>query len=314
MWSEQRAGTEFVVSGNPQYNNTSAAALLSYDVPHTIPWDWRVSLYTWTKGIAAGAYLVMTLLVLAGFAHGVSDELTAFISFRPSPLWLWVAPVVSGAFLAITGGLLIWDLEHPARFYLIFTRPQWRSWLVKGAFVIAGYSLVLALHFAASLLGKTTWQLYLIVPGLPLAVLTAIYTAYLFAQAKARDMWQNPLLPPHLALQALLLGAAALAPLAFWLEPALLTPLLWILGATSLLHLLMIWGEVTLTHPTTHARLAVWEMVRNRYRAFFWVGIVLTLIGGLAPLLGLAVVPFALAGLLLYEHAYVQAGQSVPLA
>ena len=27
--------------------------------------------------------------------------------------------------------------------------------------------------------------------------MTAIYTAYLFAQAKARDMWQNPLLPPH---------------------------------------------------------------------------------------------------------------------
>ena len=36
------------------------------------------------------------------------------------------------------------------------------------------------------------------IPGIPLAILTAIYTAYLFAQAKARDLWQNPLLPPHL--------------------------------------------------------------------------------------------------------------------
>jgi Fe-S-cluster-containing dehydrogenase component/predicted membrane protein len=302
MWSEQRTGTEFVVSGNPQYNNTSAAALLSYDVPHTIPWDWRVSLYTWTKGISAGAYLIPLLMVIFGLMRA------------DSPLWLWAAPVVSGLFLAITGGLLIWDLEHPARFFLIFTRPQWRSWLVKGAFIIAGYSIVLALHFLASILGSTGAQRILIWPGLPLAVLTAIYTAYLFAQAKARDMWQNPLLPPHLALQALLLGSAVLLPLAFWLEAPLVTPLLWMLGATSLLHLLMIWGEVTLTHPTTHARLAVWEMVRNRYRAFFWMGVVLTLIGGLAPLLGLAVVPFALAGLLLYEHAYVQAGQSVPLA
>jgi hypothetical protein len=33
-----------------------------------------------------------------------------------------------------------------------------------------------------------------------------------------------------------------------------------------------------------------------------------------APALGLASLPFALIGLLLYEHAYVQAGQSVPLA
>jgi ferredoxin len=55
MWSEQLETSETVVSGNPHYNNTSAAALLSYDVAHSIPWDWRVSLYTWTKGIAAGA-------------------------------------------------------------------------------------------------------------------------------------------------------------------------------------------------------------------------------------------------------------------
>ena len=58
-------------------------------------------------------------------------------------------------FSAITGLLLIWDLEHPARFYMIFTRPQWRSWLVKGAFIIAGYSLVLALHFMLSILNLT---------------------------------------------------------------------------------------------------------------------------------------------------------------
>ncbi len=302
MWSEQLSGTEMVVSGNPHYNNSSAAALLAYDVPHTIPWDWRVSLYTWTKGIAAGAYLVPLLLVVCGLMR------------IDSPLWLWVAPIVGGTFLAITGGLLIWDLEHPARFYMIFTRPQWKSWLVKGAFIIAGYSVILALHFAASLSGSTAIQRILIWPGLPLAGMTAVYTAYLFAQAKARDMWQNPLLPSHLALQSLLLGSAALVPFALWLEPALTPVLLWTLGATSLLHLLMIWGEVTLTHPTAHARLAVWEMTRNRYRLFFWLGIGLTLAGCLAPLLGPAVVPFALAGLLFYEHAYVQAGQSVPLA
>jgi Fe-S-cluster-containing dehydrogenase component/formate-dependent nitrite reductase membrane component NrfD len=302
MWSEQRAGTEWVVSGNPDYNNTSAAALLSYDVPHTIPWDWRVSLYTWTKGVAAGAYLVPLLLVVFGLMR------------VESPLWLWVAPASSGLFLAITGGLLIWDLEHPARFYMIFTRPHWRSWLVKGAFIIAAYSLVLALHFLASLMGNASVQNMLIWPGLPLAVLTAVYTAYLFAQAKARDMWQNPLLPPHLLVQALLLGSAALLPFAAWLEHSLVSSLLWILGAASLLHLLMVWGEVTLTHPTTHARLAVREMVRGRFRAYFWTGLVLTLPGCFAPWLGLAAVPLALIGLLLYEHAYVQAGQSVPLA
>jgi Ni/Fe-hydrogenase subunit HybB-like protein len=302
-----------VVSGNPHLNNSSAAALLSYDVPHTIPWDWRVSLYTWTKGIAAGTYLVSVLIaVLVEFYHT-----TGAVGWIPSSFgraWALAGLIISGVFLAITGGLLIWDLEHPSRFYMIFTRPQWRSWLVKGAFIIAGYSLILALHFMATALKMAWMQPLLILPGVPLGVLTAVYTAYLFAQAKARDLWQNPLLPPHLLVQSLLAGSATLSIPTYWLEPGLVAPLLWLSGGASLLHLLMILGEVTLTHPTAHARLAVWEMMRHRYRAFFWPGIALTLIGLFAPWLGIAAAPFALAGLLLYEHAYVQAGQSVPLA
>ena len=312
MWSEQLESAETVVSGSPVYTNSSAAALLSYDVPHSIPWDWRVSLYTWTKGIAAGTYLIALLLVVTGLMGG------------DNPVWLWAAPIVSGAFLAITGGLLIWDLEHPERFLLIFTRPQWRSWLVRGAFIIAGYSVVLALHFLSSIFGSTSVQRWLMLAGLPLAVLTAVYTAYLFAQAKARDLWQNPLLPPHLLVQALLVGAAALLPFAAWLAPQVFFALLWTLSLASLLHLLMVWGEVTLTHPTAHARLAVWEMVRGRYSAFFWASVALTVVSGVAAWLslmgdfdvaiGLAASASSLVGLLLYEHAYVQAGQAVPLA
>jgi formate-dependent nitrite reductase membrane component NrfD len=49
--------------------------------------------------------------------------------------------------------------------------------------------------------------------------MTGVYTAFLFAQAKARDLWQNPLLPPHLAVQSVLAGAAALVPVAMVMEP-----------------------------------------------------------------------------------------------
>jgi len=318
MWSEQQENSSTVVSGNPNFNNSSAAALLSYDVAHAIPWDWKVSLYTWTKGIASGVYLVAALLVLLGFLNANNS------------IWLWTTPIVSGVFLAITGGLLIWDLEHPERFYLIFTRPQWKSWLVKGAFIIAGYTLVLALHFFASWLGSRSFQSWLMIAGIPLSILTAVYTAYLFAQAKARDMWQNPLLPPHLLTQATLLGAATLLPLAMYIElntirpVSIITPLTWLFALSSLIHLLMIWGEVSLAHPTAHARLAIWEMVRGRYRNDFWLGTILSLAGGiipglavlgvLAPTMGIAGVPLAVIGLMLYENAYVQAGQSVPLA
>ncbi|HEX8285526.1 MAG TPA: 4Fe-4S dicluster domain-containing protein [Pyrinomonadaceae bacterium] len=315
MWSEQKRDADTVNSGNPAFQNTSAAALLAYDIPHSLPWDWRVSLYTWTKGIAAGAYLVAALLLLLKYAGFLAETFIPLDThLLDGPLWTWVAPVLSGAFLAVTGALLIWDLEHPERFYLIFTRPQWRSWLVKGAFVIAGYSLVLALHFASSLAGFETAQRYLLLAGVPLGVMTAVYTAYLFAQAKARDLWQNPLLPPHLLVQSLLLGAAALMPFALWLEPAAVAPLAWTLGLSSLVHLLMVWGEVTLTHPTTHARLAVWEMTKGRYAAYFWGGVALVGLAVFAPGLGVAAVPPALVGLALHEHAYVQSGQAVPLA
>ena len=335
MWSEQQLSNEHVVSGNPNFNNSSAAALLSYDVPHTIPWDWRVSLYTWTKGIAAGVYLVAALLLVFGF-----------ISNSSSIIWIWVAPILSGTFLAITGGLLLWDLEHPGRFYLIFTRPQWKSWLVKGAFIIAGYSLLLLVHFIVSVFsyhgphsdtslgyldfpgGVSLWAAqclsWLTIAGIPLAIFSAVYTAYLFAQAKARDMWQNPLLPPHLFVQALLLGSAALLPFAAWFEPEVIAPLLWILALSTFVHLLMVWGEVSLTHPTAHARLAIWEMVKGRYRSDFWMGIFLSILGEVLPGLvlfgfistsiGIGSAPLALVGIVLFEHAYVQAGQSVPLA
>jgi len=75
MWSEQQTGPDLVVAGNPQYNNSSAAALLSYDVAHTIPWDWRVSLYTWTKGIASGVYLITALLVVVSWQIAWSTTL-----------------------------------------------------------------------------------------------------------------------------------------------------------------------------------------------------------------------------------------------
>ena len=111
------------------------------------------------------------------------------------------------AFLAVTGVLLIADLKHPLRFYLIFTRHHWRSWLVRGSFILGGYGGVVALYLAAALAGSTEPGRSWAASGLPLAVAAAVYTAYLFAQAKARDMWQSPLLAPHLAVQAALAGA-----------------------------------------------------------------------------------------------------------
>jgi Fe-S-cluster-containing dehydrogenase component len=300
-WSEQPTGPG-VVTG-PSGHNSSAAAVISYDVAHRAPWDWRVSLYTWTKGIAAGAYLVPLPLVLAGRLG--SDD----------PLWTWTAPLIAAALLAVTAGLLVWDLEHPERFFYILTRPQWRSWLVRGGVILSGYAAVLGLHLLAGLVGAPGLRTGAAVVGLPLALGTAVYTAYLFAQAKARDLWQSPLLPPHLAVQAALAGAAVLLPFATWRSGAAVASVLaWVLGGAALVHLLFVLGELSLPHVTAHARLAAHEMLAGRFRGCFWAGTVLIAVGLAAPWLGAWVALPTLVGLALYEHAYVQAGQSIPLA
>jgi Fe-S-cluster-containing dehydrogenase component/formate-dependent nitrite reductase membrane component NrfD len=301
-WSEQGALPQQVTSGHPARHNSSAAALLAYDVPHCAPWDWRVSLYTWTKGIAAGAYLVAALLVVLGRLDPAGA------------LWAWAAPLLAAAFLAATGALLLADLEHPRRFYLIFTRPQWRSWLVRGAVVIAAYGAVLGLHLLASARGAPALRAWLMLPGVPLAAMTAVYTAYLFAQARGRDLWQSPLLPPRFLVQSVLAGAASLSPAAAAWAPDLLPPLLWIAAGGSLSHLLLLAAEATSPHATAHARRAAREMTHGSYGPFFWSGAALSAAGLCAPWLGMPAALAALLGLLAGEHAHVQAAQSVPLA
>jgi Fe-S-cluster-containing dehydrogenase component/formate-dependent nitrite reductase membrane component NrfD len=306
-WAQQAPedGHRINSGSAPGAGSSSAAAILAYDVGHSVPWDWRVGLYTWTKSMAAGVYAVLAVLVAFGLLA------------PSSTLWTIAAPVLGGTFLAVTGAVLVWDLEHPGRFFYVLTRPQWRSWLVRGAVILTGYAAVLAVHVIAGLLGATGVLMPLAVVGVPLAVLTAVYTAFLFAQAKARDLWQNPLLPPHLVVQAGQAGAALAVPFAMWLEPELVLPLAWIVAATSAGHLLMVLGELTLPHPTAHARTAAHELTSGRLRTFFRAGIalsVLALAAPLAPVVALAASVVALAGLLLFEHAYVQAGQSVPLA
>jgi formate-dependent nitrite reductase membrane component NrfD len=302
MWSQAGSGSHAVESGHPGPWNNSAAAVLSYDVPHKAPWDFRVSLYTWTKSIAAGAYLAPLLAALGGWLPWSSG------------LWTWWAPVVSMIFLGLTGALLIWDLEHPERFYMIFTRPQWRSWLVRGGVVITAYGAVLAAHLVMAATGRVEVTRTLAWAGGPLALFTAVYTAYLFAQARARDLWQNPLLPAHLAFQAVMAGAGTMLLAALSAQPDAAGALTWLFAGATAVHALLALGEATAGHPTAHAKLAAHEMTGGRYAVFFWSGLALAAVAVAAPWVSPLLALAGLAGLLLHEHAYVQAAQTVPLA
>jgi Fe-S-cluster-containing dehydrogenase component len=304
-WAEMPAGAGVVNSGHPAGHGpptSSASAVVSYDVAHQLPWGWRVSLYTWTKGIAAGAYLVPVLLAL-----------THVIGWS-SVLLRLVGPLVGLGFLGLTGMLLVWDLKHPLRFYLIFTRHQWRSWLVRGAVVLNAYGAVLLAQLLIGAAGSASASTVLAGVGIPVGLMAALYTAYLFAQARGRDLWQSPILGPHLAVEALLVGAGVLSPAAAVMVPGAVHALEVLVATSAGAHLLLRVAETTSAHPTAHARLAAREMTHGRYAPWFWVGALCIAIGVAAPFAGWWAALVAAVGLFPHEHSYVQAAQAVPLA
>ncbi|MCO5246241.1 MAG: polysulfide reductase NrfD [Anaerolineae bacterium] len=185
---------------------------MAYNAQHKVPWHWPVPAYLVTKAIGAGVFMVLALgfgLRLFGF-----DRETAVIGL-----------LVSLVFIAITTGLLVYDLERPERFFSILLRPQWKSWLTRGAFILVGFTVVAGIWWlletlvyfgvldsglADAVRPVALWT------GLALAVGAAIYTAFLFGQAEGRDLWQSSLLPFHLIVQALVAGSGVLLLMDAW--------------------------------------------------------------------------------------------------
>src|SRR5688572_12335886 len=117
-----------------------ALARTTYTTAHPAPWGWMVTAYLVTKAIAAGALLVAALYVALGHAGAQGA-----IGLMPA--------VLAGAFTALTAALLVADLKRPRRFLFLLTRPNWSSWLVRGAVVLGVYALVAAAWFVSGLAG-----------------------------------------------------------------------------------------------------------------------------------------------------------------
>ncbi len=292
---------------------------VNYNVAHEQPWGGLVAAYLWTKSIAAGAFLLMAL------ALGVGLDPHA-------PLFGAAAPTLALLFTLVTTGLLVADLKRPERFYYLLTIGNWRSWLVKGGYILMAFGAVSALALAAGLVDQPALSALarrLRWPGAILAVLAAIYTAFLFGQAEGRDFWQSPLLAPHLLVQAVLAGAAALllVALAGVGRPVEIACLSGALAIALLAHAGLVAAELYTPHANTHVALAAATLREGRLGPRFWAaaagaGVVLPV---LLLAFGLAgAFPFraaagaasllALIGLLVYEDLWVTAGQSVPMS
>ena len=299
--------------GSPEPDvNRPGDARVDYDVPHRKAWGIDLVIYLLTKGISTGAMLLTALLWMLG------DR---------SPLVAVGGPIVSVLFAMATAAVLVIDLEQPQRFLMILTRPNWTSWLARGAFLLTAHGAIatiwIALHFA----GQTAAMSLLAPVAFAVALGATAYTGFLFAQGLARDLWQGPHSTIDLVAQAVAEGSAAMLVVSLVIggDTATIRALALALALASVAHLSILVLENLLTpSPTVHHELAVRAVRSGPYRTLFWIGALG--MGGLVPLLSVwfastngfsltILVPaslIALAGCLAWEYIWVEAGQSVP--
>jgi Fe-S-cluster-containing dehydrogenase component/formate-dependent nitrite reductase membrane component NrfD len=284
-------------------------ALAAYDVSHARPWGWQVPAYCWTKGIGSGALAIPAIAMLLGRLGADRWRDVALSS-------------IALLFTALTTILLVWDLEHKARFLRVVFRPQSKSWLARGAFILIAYSGLIGVFCLTSALDFSVVTVVLLWPTVLVGFMAAVYTAFLFRQCEGRDLWQTPLLPVHLLVQTLLCGAAVLPllPASVGGSAQIVAVAKVTLGVTLILHLLIVAAEFMMPHSTDNAAYAARLITHGPFKALFWGGAIA--LGGILPL-ALLWAPFefyntaiagvlALAGLLVFEWCFVMAGQSVP--
>lgn len=325
LWSNQRPGPQL----ESQIYEALAASMeekalpesrTTYNVDRKPAWGTAISGYLWLKSIAGGAFIAGAPL-LAPFAD--------FWGHKPTAAATWLVPGL--AFLALSATLvcLVADLKKPSRFLSIILRPNWNSWLAKGSYLLLGFHVLLALWLGMAYLERPPTGFFgvsLMVTTGVFGALSAMYTGWLFAQAKGRVLWMRRGLALHLFVQAVLAGSASLllldtlVPLgreAVEMLGSMLTA-----GLTGHLLFTLCEGQLAPLAREAEYKRASRLLTHGPYAKKHWVlgvglGIALPLVmlffpesTLLWPLAGL----LALVGLAVEEDLLVRAGQALPIS
>jgi len=289
----------------------------AYNAQHKIQWHWELPAYLVTKNIAGGLFMLLSL--------GAIFKLFPFDSVA-----FLAAGFTAMIFMLITVILLIKDLSQPKRFLNILLRPQWKSWVARGAFILIGFTAVSGLWWLIEGAAKLNWLSSDLASSirpiaawitLPLALFSVIYTAFLLGQAEGRDMWQSNLLPFQLFAQSMMVASGIFLILNVFvsLSNDLHTLLIWLFPASIAVNLLLTFASKFNSFASEVAMLGHREMTHGRFRNHYWWGGIG--LGHVIPLalffafsgmaLPIAVI-CALIGLFFYEYAFVMAPQHIP--
>jgi Fe-S-cluster-containing dehydrogenase component/formate-dependent nitrite reductase membrane component NrfD len=282
-----------------------------YNVAHESPWHFMLTAALGAKAVATGALLLAALAL--GVGYDEERELAAV-----------GGPILALVFIAMTGHFLTVDLGQPGRFMRIFFQPNWRSWLVRGAYLLLAFAALSTLWLVLELAGAEDSIAVIAWITVPVSVLTTAYTAFLFWQAPGRELWQSWAFLPHLLARSAVAGAAA------WLivvavadtEREVHSVLAVVLAggiAVSMLASAIEFGR----RGTAHLERASALALRGRLAPLFWgsiggghvapailIAVYLTASASTVLLLPAAVL--ALLGLIAEDEVWVRAGQAVP--
>jgi len=289
----------------------------AYNAQHKIQWHWELPSYLVTKNIAGGLYMLMSLGVM-------------FNLFTFTPPAFLAAGFTAMIFMLITVILLIKDLSQPKRFLNILLRPQWKSWVARGAYIMVVFTAIAGLWWLLEGAAYIGWLPAEFVTGIrpfaawitfPFALGVVIYTAFLLGQAEGRDMWQSNLLPFQLFAQSMMVASGVFLIVNMFISFSTdLHALLVILFPASVaINLLLTFAGKFNSFASEVALLAHREMTQGKFRNhYWWGGITLGHLIPLALLLAFSTLALpvavvcAVVGLFFYEYAFVMAPQHIP--
>ncbi|RMG22695.1 MAG: hypothetical protein D6724_09955 [Armatimonadetes bacterium] len=275
-----------------------------------VTWGLWVAAYIYFIGLSAGAFLLSSLIYVAGMKRFEKiGVLALFVS----------------AITLVMALLSIWfDLGHMGRFYYIYIRPNfgsmmaWMVWLYTAYFLLVLTELWLALRpglvrqageegfkgkLARLLLfGKTSvteqqlaagkrWLKILGGIGVPLAISFHGGVGALFATVVARPYWHTPLYPILFLTGALASGGALLAAVVAFLWPkkdeewaSIVTGIGRIVLGILLFDLLLEWAEfsIAMWYSVGPEYELMMRVLFGEYWYVFWVFHIL--LGSLIPI------------------------------
>jgi Fe-S-cluster-containing dehydrogenase component/formate-dependent nitrite reductase membrane component NrfD len=318
LWAEKAPGEDlYALQSSSSNDQVPGRAREVYDVSHPTPWGKKIAFYLWTKSIAAGVLLIAALLLSLGFEQ---DAAVLYV----------ISPMVALVFLGATFLLLVLDLKKPGRFIYVLTKPNLNSWLVLGSYVLIIYGILAAAWLVQGSSGQSVTPV-LFWPTALFAIMSAGYSAFLFAQARGRDLWQSSVTFWHLLVQAITAGAAILT---FLGSLQLFTPFQFLSGqmfnwlgnilmVSLLAGLAIIFGDLFVRHGSDHFKRSADLLTNGAMRKQFWILVValgviapIALIGWPTPSLipNMVASILVLFGLWMYENLWIKAGQAVPLS